>query len=52
MKIDGKIHNYQKERDAPRTTIINDVGIKVIRFKNEELEQDLERVLLELKKNL
>ena len=52
VEIDGRIHDYQKKRDALRTTIINDLGMSVIRFKNEDLEQNLERVLVELKKHL
>jgi very-short-patch-repair endonuclease len=42
--LDGKIHDFQKEYDQNRETILNDLGLKVIRFKNEELE-DIKKVL-------
>ncbi len=50
LEIDGKSHDYQKEYDALRTHIINNMGIKVVRFKNEEIENDLPGVLQRLEK--
>ena len=41
VEIDGKIHEKQKEHDELRTFIINTLGMKVIRFTNEEIEEDL-----------
>jgi very-short-patch-repair endonuclease len=38
LEIDGKIHADQKEYDELRTYIINILGKKVIRIKNEELK--------------
>ncbi len=49
IELDGKIHFYTKERDKRRDEILNDLGIKVLRFKNEELE-DIEEVLSRIKK--
>jgi very-short-patch-repair endonuclease len=48
VEIDGKSHDYQKEYDALRTYIINDMGINVVRFKNKEVEKDLPSVLKRL----
>ncbi len=48
VELDGKIHFYTKERDKTRDEILNDIGIKVVRFKNEELE-DIEEVLNRIK---
>jgi len=45
IEIDGKSHDYQKEYDELRTHLINALGIKVIRFKNGEIEDDLPGVL-------
>ncbi len=50
IELDGKIHDYQKDRDKLRTFIINMLGIEVIRFRNEEVENDLDSVLEKLKK--
>jgi len=50
VEIDGKIHDYREDHDQLRTFIINMMGIKVVRFRNEEIENDLGDVLKKLKK--
>jgi len=50
IELDGKIHEHQKENDKLRTEIINNKGIKLIRFKNNEIENDINRVMINLKK--
>ena len=50
VEIDGKIHDYREDHDEMRTFIINMKGIHVIRFKNEEIENNLNGVLVRLKK--
>ncbi len=52
VEIDGRIHNYTQQRDRFRTEIINLLGINVIRFKNEDIINDLEYVLDKLKRYL
>jgi len=37
IELDGKIHEFTKERDANRDAILSDKDIKVLRIKNEEL---------------
>jgi very-short-patch-repair endonuclease len=49
VEIDGKSHEYQKEYDELRTYIINNLGIRVLRFKNEEIETDINKVLRRLR---
>ena len=49
IELDGKIHLYQKEKDKNRDEILNDLGINVLRFKNEELE-NIENVLARIKR--
>ena len=38
IELDGKIHEHQKEYDEFRTYLINQLGIQVLRIKNEELQ--------------
>ncbi len=45
VEIDGKVHEDQRDKDAARTEIINCFGVDVIRFSNEEVEQDLDEVM-------
>ena len=49
IELDGKIHLYRKDKDNRRDEILNDLGIKVLRIKNEELT-DIDSVLSKIKK--
>jgi len=49
IELDGKIHNFTKKRDNYRDELLKDMGIKIIRFKNEELDE-IDRVLERIKK--
>jgi very-short-patch-repair endonuclease len=52
IEIDGGYHERQKEYDNLRTYIINCMGYKVIRFKNEVIKQDIELVLKSISDSL
>jgi very-short-patch-repair endonuclease len=52
IELDGKIHEYQEERDLLRTYIITMLGIEVVRYRNEEIENNLDMVLENLKEKL
>ncbi|MDX8339859.1 endonuclease domain-containing protein [Draconibacterium sp. IB214405] len=44
IELDGEIHKYRKKRDELRDVILKNMGIKILRFKNEDLE-DIESIL-------
>ena len=48
VEVDGSIHKKQKDYDKFRSFIIKQLGIKVIRFKNEEIENSLNDVIKKL----
>ena len=50
IEIDGKIHRCRKKKDNLRTKILNSLGIRVLRFYNEDVENDLDYVLTEILK--
>tara|TARA_R110002167_G_scaffold66040_13_gene187111 strand:+ start:7902 stop:10436 length:2535 start_codon:yes stop_codon:yes gene_type:complete len=54
IEVDGKYHNTieQKEADELRTTILTELGFKVIRFTNEEVIADIESVLSKISQDL
>uniref|UniRef100_A0A832G6I5 Endonuclease domain-containing protein n=1 Tax=Ignavibacterium album TaxID=591197 RepID=A0A832G6I5_9BACT len=52
VELDGKYHQYRLKEDAQRTEILNHLGLKVIRFKSEEIVNNPESVMLEIKKHL
>lgn len=37
VELDGKIHDYTRKKDANRDEILSNMGIVVVRIKNEEL---------------
>jgi very-short-patch-repair endonuclease len=54
IELDGGIHEKPdvKERDEGRESDLKNLGLTIIRFKNEEIESDLDKVLNEIKKYL
>jgi very-short-patch-repair endonuclease len=45
VELDGGIHDTQPERDAARTAQLEARGLRVMRFRNEEVENDMPSVL-------
>lgn len=45
IEADGLIHQTQKEYDLDRDKIFNDLGLTVIRFSNEEIENNPDYVI-------
>jgi very-short-patch-repair endonuclease len=45
IEVDGGIHDTQRERDAERTTYLEAAGYRVLRFRNEEVENTLHLVV-------
>jgi len=54
IEVDGGYHDAgtQKKRDAERTTLLETKGIRVIRFRNEEVLKETERVLRDIANSL
>ena len=54
IELDGEIHGEQeqKEYDRDRTSVLKQYGLKVMRFKNEEVVNELEVVLDKIKQCL
>lgn len=48
IELDGKIHDFQKDEDEFRENILKDQGLKILRIRNDELE-DLTKVLRKIK---
>jgi very-short-patch-repair endonuclease len=52
IEIDGDIHKFQLEADKERQEVIKTLGIKIIRFKNDEVVNNLQAVLEKIKQEL
>ena len=45
IEVDGDIHDLQQEDDARREDVLREMGLKVVRFRNDEVIQNLPVVL-------
>jgi len=45
VEVDGDIHNLQQEEDARREKVLSEMGLRIVRFGNEEVVKDLSAVL-------
>lgn len=54
IEVDGPVHDLklQRESDDGRTFELEQLGVKVIRFRNEKVLNDLNGVLDEIRKHL
>jgi very-short-patch-repair endonuclease len=48
VELDGGIHLGQRERDRARERILDELGFRVVRFSNEQVLNETERVLAAL----
>jgi len=52
IEVDGEIHQFTKEYDDERNKYLEESGIRVIRFTNSEVEEDIESVIKRIKSEL
>ncbi len=49
IEVDGDIHDLQKEDDAKREKALNEMGLRIIRFQNDEVLKNLSAVVEEIR---
>ena len=49
IEIDGNIHDSQKQYDLGRTKDMEMYGLKIIRFKNSEIENNVNEVIMKIR---
>ena len=52
VEIDGPIHEQQRARDSERDAWMQACGLRVLRFENAEVFEELEEALAEIKRFL
>ena len=52
IELDGSVHANQSEEDAHRGKVLNEMGLRVIRFWNGEVEKNLAEVLRKIRTEL
>ena len=50
IEVDGDIHDLQKEDDVKRDKALSEMGLKIVRFRNEDVIRDLPTVLEDIKR--
>ena len=45
VEVDGDIHDLQQEQDARHEKVLGEMGLRIVRFRNEEVVKDLSAVL-------
>ena len=49
IEVDGDIHDLQQDEDAKREKVLNEMGLRIIRFRNEEVLRNLAPVIEKIK---
>ena len=54
IELDGEVHNTPeaKQKDSERTEFLNNNKIRVVRFRNEEVEENVENVIKCIRMNI
>ncbi|MBW4602485.1 MAG: endonuclease domain-containing protein [Calothrix sp. FI2-JRJ7] len=50
VEVDGEIHEQQVEYDAERDEVLSARGLRLLRIKNQEVNQNLDQVLVRIAK--
>jgi very-short-patch-repair endonuclease len=45
VEVDGDIHDLQKDEDARREKVLSEMGLRIVRFRNDEVVKKLPAVL-------
>ena len=45
IEVDGDIHDLQQEEDAMREEALSEMGLRIIRFRNDEVVKNLSTVM-------
>jgi very-short-patch-repair endonuclease len=45
VEVDGDVHDLQQEEDARREKALSELGLKIVRFKNDDVLKDLSAVV-------
>ena len=49
IEVDGDIHDLQKEEDERREKVLSEMGLRIVRFGNDEVMKNLFAVVSKTK---
>ena len=52
VEVDGDVHDLQQDEDARRKTALYELGLRIVRFRNEEIVRNLSTVVGSIKEQI
>ena len=52
VEVDGDIHDLQREEDARREAALRELGLRIVRFRNDEVLNNLSTVIKMIKEQI
>jgi very-short-patch-repair endonuclease len=52
VEVDGDIHDLQQEEDARRAKVLSQLGLRIVRFGNDEIVRELSMVVGRIKEQV
>jgi very-short-patch-repair endonuclease len=52
VEVDGDIHDLQHEEDLRREKVLTEMGLKIVRFRNDEVLKNLSKVVERIQKRI
>lgn len=49
IEVDGNVHDLQKEEAERREKVLSAMGLRIVRFRNDEVERNLSAVVGEIR---
>jgi len=49
IEVDGDIHDLQRDEDTRRENALREMGLRIVRFRNDEVVRDLSAVLRKIR---
>lgn len=52
VEVDGDIHDLQQEEDARREKALREMGLRILRFKNDHVSNNLSTVVMKIRETI
>lgn len=52
VEVDGDVHDLQQDEDARREKVLSELGLRIVRFRNDEVVRNLSAVVGRIKERL
>jgi very-short-patch-repair endonuclease len=49
VEVDGDVHDLQQDEDERREKALTEMGLKIVRFKNDEVVRDVSALVRKIK---